>query len=51
MPQPKTIELDIEGSTVSTPWWSKEIQEIFCECCTEEKDKCATCMNTNPWCG
>jgi len=46
----ESIELNIEGSTVSTPWWSNEIREIFCECCTEEKD-CDACENNNPWCG
>ena len=44
------IELKIEGSIISTDWWTPEIKEIFCEMC-DEKDKCATCMNNNPWCG
>jgi hypothetical protein len=48
---PQTIELKIDGSVISTDWWTPEIKELFCDMCEEEKDKCACCMNNNPWCG
>jgi len=48
---PEMIELKIDGSTISTDWWTPEIKELFCSLCDEEKSKCIMCMNGNPWCG
>jgi len=50
----KTIELIIEGDTISSTWWTPELSELFCNLCykkgTEECDK-MLCQSANHWCG
>lgn len=51
----KTIELRIEGLTISSEWWTPEFRELMCEICKEDNgiENCnkITCQVGNPWCG
>jgi hypothetical protein len=50
----KTIELTIDGDTISSTWWTPELSELFCNICykkgTEECNK-MLCQSANHWCG
>ena len=52
MKKPEVIELEIKGNTVTAPWWTLEVKELFCTLC-EDKDECnpISCQVANPWCG
>lgn len=46
------IELIIDGSQVSTDWWTKEIGDLFCDLCGKKNsNECILCQNDKPWCG
>ncbi len=50
----RETKLRIEGLTISSQWWTPELQELFCEICDDKgTEKCnkITCQTANPWCG
>jgi len=46
------IKLRIEGTKITSEWWSPELKEVLCGIC-DDKETCnpMTCLVANPWCG
>lgn len=52
MEKPKlVIDLEVEGDTITSQWWTPEVKELFCSICEETVCDKTTCLIANPWCG
>ncbi|MFZ5633713.1 MAG: hypothetical protein ACOY40_12800 [Bacillota bacterium] len=48
-------EVDIiirPDGTAEAPWWTPELAMLICLLCGKQgAPQCASCLNTNKWCG